>query len=96
MVESSAESEPILAAARGLLRSTLPMIDSRGITLLGISLANLADDNPLQLPLPLNERPRDALDIALDDVRDRFGSTSITRAALLGKDQGIEMPLLPD
>jgi DNA polymerase-4 len=96
IVEPTAESEPILAVARGLLASAQRLIDCRGITLLGISLANLADDNPLQLPLPFNERPRDALDLALDDVRDRFGSTSITRAALLGKDPGIEVPLLPD
>jgi DNA polymerase-4 len=96
MVEPTAESGPILAAARGLLGSAHGLIASRGITLLGISLSNLVDDNPLQLPLPFDERPRDALDFALDDVRDRFGSNSITRAALLGKDSGIEMPLLPD
>jgi DNA polymerase-4 len=82
--------------ARGLLTTAHRLIADRGITLLGISLANLADDNPLQLPLPFNEHPRETLDIALDDLRDRFGSSSITRAALLGKDPGLEMPLLPD
>ena len=96
MVEPTAESGPILAAARGLLVSAHGLIAGRGITLLGISLSNLVDDNPLQLPLPFDERPRDALDFALDNLRDRFGSNSITRAALLGKDSGIEMPLLPD
>jgi DNA polymerase-4 len=96
MVEPTAESGPILATARGLLVSAHGLIASRGITLLGISLSNLVDDNPLQLPLPFDERPRDALDFALDNLRDRYGSNSITRAALLGKDSGIEMPLLPD
>ncbi len=96
IAEPTAESEPIFAAARTLLRTARGLIDDRGITLLGISLTNLADDIPLQLPLPFAERPRDALDTALDDLRDRFGSSSITRAALLGKDAGIEMPMLPD
>jgi DNA polymerase-4 len=29
-------------------------------------------------------------------VRERFGTEAITRAVLLGRDRGFEMPLLPD
>jgi DNA polymerase IV len=29
-------------------------------------------------------------------VRDRYGSDSITRAVLLGRDPGLSIPLLPD
>jgi DNA polymerase-4 len=29
-------------------------------------------------------------------VRDRFGSKAVTRAVLLGRDQGFTMPMLPD
>jgi hypothetical protein len=29
-------------------------------------------------------------------VRERFGSDAIVRAVLLGRDRGIEVPLLPD
>jgi DNA polymerase IV len=29
-------------------------------------------------------------------VRDRFGSPSVTRAVLLGRDRGWTMPMLPD
>jgi DNA polymerase IV len=36
------------------------------------------------------------LDATLDDVRERFGSGAITRAVLLGRDQGLSVPLLPD
>ena len=37
-----------------------------------------------------------SVDTALDRVRERFGSSAVTRAALLGRDQGFEVPLLPD
>ena len=37
-----------------------------------------------------------ALDAALDEVRDRFGATAVTRAVLLGRDPGLDVPLLPD
>ena len=46
--------------------------------------------------LPLDRHSGDALDAALDEVRDRFGSTAVTRAVLLGRDQGLTVPLLPD
>jgi DNA polymerase-4 len=29
-------------------------------------------------------------------VRERFGTAAITRAVLLGRGQGVAMPLLPD
>lgn len=90
------ETEVLLAAARELLGGAMPMIENRGITLLGVSLTNLQNDAPMQLPLPFEERKPAALDAALDVVRDRFGSRSVTRAALLGRDPGISVPLLPD
>lgn len=90
------ETEVLLAAARDLLGGVMPLIESRGITLLGVSLTNLQDEAPMQLPLPFEERKPAALDAALDVVRDRFGSGSVTRAALLGRDPGISVPLLPD
>jgi DNA polymerase IV len=74
----------------------MPMIERQGITLVGISLANLHDDAPIQLALPFDRDRAIALDLTLDDVRDRFGSAAITRAVLLGRDQGITMPVLPD
>ena len=39
--------------------------------------------------------PQTALDSALDAVRDRFGTDSITRAVLLGAPRAW-IPLLPD
>jgi DNA polymerase-4 len=46
--------------------------------------------------LPLDRRSVDALDLALDEVRERFGSKAVTRAVLLGRDSGLVVPLLPD
>ena len=94
--EPTAETHAILLTARALLATTLPLIERRGITLIGVALSSLADDEPAQLALPLDPWSTGALDAALDDVRDRYGSTAITRAVLLGRDQGPTVPLLPD
>jgi DNA polymerase-4 len=96
MPYATANTAAILAAARALLAATWPTIEERGITLVGLSVANLADAEPVQLLLPFERRLQDALDEALDEVRDRFGSASITRAVLLGRPAGFSMPLLPD
>jgi DNA polymerase-4 len=95
--EATARTATILATARELLAAAMPAIERQGLTLVGLSLANLEDDGAMQLALPLDRRtPPEALDTTLDDVRDRFGSAAITRAVLLDRDQGISMPLLPD
>ena len=62
---------------------------------MGISLTNLEDADRIQLTLTDDWRP-DALDAALDEARDRFGSDAVRRAVLVGRDPGISMPLLPD
>jgi DNA polymerase IV len=93
--EHTAQTRTILAATRGLLAASMPMIERQGITLIGVSLTNLDhDDN--QLVLPFDGHRAAALDAVLDDVRDRFGSTAIMRAVLLGREPGVVMPLLPD
>ena len=86
---------PILDAARGLLAAAAPLIEERGITLVGVAVGNLEHALPSQLALPTFDRRR-ALDTALDEVRDRYGSTAVTRAVLLGRDPGWMVPLLPD
>ncbi|RZS36594.1 DNA polymerase-4 [Herbihabitans rhizosphaerae] len=96
MVQATDETTAILITARTLLRDALPMIAERGITLIGLSLSNLDNDNAVQLALPFDEHGGPALDIALDRLRDRYGSKAVTRAVLLGHDPGISVPLLPD
>jgi DNA polymerase IV len=93
---ATAHTETILATARWLLASALPIVERRGITLVGIAVGNLENDRIVQLPLPFQPGSGGELDSAVDDVRDRYGTDAVTRAVLLGRDQGFSMPLLPD
>jgi DNA polymerase IV len=95
MSQATSQTPTILATARGLLTTAMPMIEERGLTLVGVALGNLGN-GAVQLELPVDGHGGSALDAALDDVRDRFGSAAITRAVLLGRDQGLSVPLLPD
>jgi DNA polymerase-4 len=92
--EATAHTQTILVTARELLADAMPLIDRQGITLLGLTLGNLVNDDAVQLALPLDRRR--AIDSTIDDVRDRFGTAAITRAVLLGRSEGFSPPLLPD
>jgi DNA polymerase-4 len=91
----TAQTHTLLATSRWLLAGAQPEIERRGLTLVGVAVSNLEDDGDLQLVLPV-DRWNSALDTALDDVRGRFGTQAVTRAALLGRDSGVVVPLLPD
>jgi DNA polymerase-4 len=93
---ATAETRTIAATARGLLATAMPLVAQRGLTLVGIAVANLENDDAIQLALPFDRHAGGALDAALDEVRDRFGTAAVTRAVLVGRDQGLSMPLLPD
>jgi DNA polymerase IV len=93
---ATASTQAILTTVRELLTIAAPMIDRRGITLVGVAVSNLADGRTVQLTLPLNAHSSEALDAAVDEVRQRFGSRALTRAVLLGRGQGPTVPLLPD
>jgi DNA polymerase IV len=84
----------ILETAETLLANGMALIEERGVTLIGLSLSNLVEDGAGQLDLPVDRRR--GLDQALDTVRDRYGADVITRAVLLGRNTGFEMPVLPD
>ncbi len=90
------DTHTILTTASGLLAASRPVIHRQGLTLVGVAVGNLDGGGALQLPLPFDRHRRHALDAALDDVRDRFGSAAVTRAVLLGRDLGPSVPLLPD
>jgi DNA polymerase-4 len=94
--QATAQTETILAVTRDLLTIARPMIDQRGLTLVGVAVGNLDADDAIQLALSFDRHYSPELDSVLDDVRDRFGSSAVTRVALLGHDHGISVPLLPD
>lgn len=91
MLDPTAETEAILSVANGLLELSMPTISRRGLTLVGVALTNLTDQGGVQLRLPF-ERVRE-LDETLDLIRDRFGSSAITRGVLVGRDPGPWVPL---
>jgi DNA polymerase-4 len=92
----TAHTGTILETTRELLAAAMPMIERQGITLVGISVANLDDDDTLQLVLPLDGPDGMTLDETLDEIRVRFGPNAVLRAVLLGRDHGLAVPLLPD
>jgi DNA polymerase-4 len=92
----TAQTHAILVTVRGLLAAAMPTVERQGVTLVGVSVGNLENDRELQLPLPLDPYSDGALDAAVDQVRDRYGSAALTRAVLLGRGEGFSMPMLPD
>jgi DNA polymerase-4 len=92
----TAQTGTILETTRQLLATAMPMIERDGVTLVGISVANLDDGGAVQLVLPLDGHDGVALDAALDEIRERYGPNAVIRAVLLGRDQGLTVPLLPD
>jgi DNA polymerase-4 len=89
------ETWAVLVTARWLLATALPLIEQRGLTLIGLTVAELENADEVQLRLPLQAHGS-ALDAALDEVRERYGAVAITRAVLLGRRDGWTPPLLPD
>ena len=94
MAEPTTETHTLLTVAQGLLALCQPMIARRGLTLIGVALTNLDGSQGVQLTLPFARDPE--LDTTLDRIRDRFGSSAITRGVLIGREQGPWVPLLPD
>ena len=93
----TAETDAILAAVRLLAEAAAPMMFERGLSMLGVAVGNLDDTGSHQLELPFaGDVAPLALDVAVDDVRERYGLSAVTRATLLGREQGLEMPMLPD
>ena len=95
---ATASTEPIRAVALAVLRDAAEMIERRGLTLIGLSVGNLQNvaDRAEQLLLPFGRKDPSGLDDAVDDLRRRFGHSALTRASLLGRHTGFEVPKLPD
>ena len=55
LARPTAHTGTILAAAQELLATARPLIAEKGLTLVGVSVANLLDEVPMQLVLPFDE-----------------------------------------
>ncbi|MBV8964990.1 MAG: DNA polymerase IV [Mycobacteriaceae bacterium] len=97
LAQATSSTELLLVAARRLVFAATPVIAERGLTMIGFSVANIDRGGGAQLELPfaMSADPM-AIDAAVDKIRCRFGIAALTRAALLHRDPGIEMPHLPD
>ena len=101
LAHATAATEPIGEVALAVLRREMATIDERGLTLIGLSVGNLAsvDGDPVepeQLLLPFGRKDRSMLDDAVDSLRRRFGHAALTRASLIGRTMQFETPKLPD
>jgi DNA polymerase-4 len=102
LAHPTAATSAIGEVALAVLRAELPAIEERGLTLLGLSVGNLASSrsDAEQLLLPFGRKdpalPGGGLDDTLDALRQRFGHRALTRASLLGRTVGFEVPKLPD
>ena len=94
----TASTEAIGEIALSILRDAAPLIDERGLTLIGLSVGNLVDVDrtPSQLLLPFGRKDGSGLDPMIDELRERFGHSAVTRASLIGQRGGFEVPKLPD
>ena len=92
---ATSATQPILDTARQLVASAGPVIAERGLTLVGFAVSGIDRSGAQQLMLPFGgESP--AIDEAVDRIRRRYGKSALTRAVLVGRDPGLEMPHLPD
>ena len=92
---ATSSTQPILAVARQLVASAAPVIADRGLTLVGFAVSGIDRSGAQQLMLPFDGEPP-AIDEAVDEIRRRYGKSALTRAVLVGRDPGVEMPHLPD
>jgi DNA polymerase-4 len=96
LTHATAHTATILASAQALLVAAMPIIQTHGLTLIGVAVSNLDSDHAVQLALSFPLPQSETLDFTLDDVHARFGSNAVTRAALLGHHNPPAVPLLPD
>jgi DNA polymerase-4 len=96
LAHATAHTATVLDVVRTLLRDARPLVIDRGLTLVGVAVSNLEGTDAVQLPLPFERRSTAPLDEALDHLRERFGSSSVRRAATLRYGDGLAVPMLPD
>jgi DNA polymerase-4 len=92
---ATSSTQPILTTARQLIATAAPLIAEKGLTLVGFAVSGIDRSGAQQLMLPFNEDSL-AVDAAIDEIHRRYGRSALTRAVLVRRDPGLEMPQLPD
>lgn len=93
--EATSSTDEVLGTARSLLHTAWPEIEQRGLTKVGIAVSGLESDGAVQLTIPFSKAEWGRVDGAVDEIRARFGTDALKRAALVNT-TSVEMPLLPD
>ena len=62
-----------------------PIVGTEPVTLLGISVSQLSRPDAVQQALPFAGAANEAVDEAVDEVRDRFGREAVKAASLLSR-----------
>jgi DNA polymerase IV len=96
LADASSATAVVHATAAAILDTAWPLVEERGISLLGVSVGNLTDRDAVQLVLPFERCDTMQLDTVVDAVRERFGRTALQRATTMRGDAGIQLPMLPD
>jgi DNA polymerase IV len=98
MPRPTSSTQSILAAARRLVAASAPLTAERGLTLIGFAVSDIDRSGAEQLVLPFGDAQTQppAIEATIDQVRRRYGKSALTRAVLVGRDSGMEMPHLPD
>jgi DNA polymerase-4 len=96
MSDATASTSVVHATALALLDANWGLVEERGITLFGVSIGNLNDEDAVQLALPFERSAADSLDSVVDSIRERFGTTALRRATTMTGDPGFTVPTLPD
>jgi DNA polymerase-4 len=96
LLKATMQTGAILRTAEELLRENRPLIEERGLTLVGVAVSNLDSQGNVQLEFPFDNPGDDGLDAAVDRIRDRFGAGALRRADMIGRDLHPSVPILPD
>lgn len=93
---ATADTDSVLGTVRRLPATATPMIDQRGITLIGVAVGNLGDSDPVQLALPLDGRGGGDLDAALDGVASGLDTPRSPGRCCSVTTPGLSVRVLPD
>ncbi len=96
LTDPTAGTSTVHTTAVAILDAAWPLVERKGITMLGVSVGNLSDLDSVQLVLPFRRCESEQLDTVMDAVNDRFGRGALQRATTMRGDPGIQLPMLPD